>query len=335
MRYSLSTNKRGRELSDWPTMMITIFACLFCWVMGCVYSVGFPLADGNTILPAWEYFRKVLSNITVAYVAGVLLFLPVAYIIQRISDIEMFLHHRTRLPFMFFILLTSTNAGLLPIGEITIVLLCSIFMLYELFNSYQKPEATGLFFNAGVFVGVASLFTPQIFLVAPLLWIGMYQFRSLSFKSFMASFMGLTIIYWFALAWCVWKHDFSMFTLLYSSITDFDVLDFNFKYHHIGIICSTLLLIVAYIYIRIDAFSNSVRVRQMLSFLFNMAIWPLPLIFLYGNSSDTFLAMSYLPSSVLIAYLFDSAGRRLRFILYYFVLAVLVSSYVLRVWNFW
>ena len=332
--YNFSTNKRGKELSDWPTMAITLFACLLCWVIGYVYSVGFPLADGNTILPVWEHFCNALSSITVAYIVGLFLFMLIAYIIQRISDIEMFIHHRTRLPFMIFILLISTNAGLLPVGGTTIVLLCSIFMIYELFNSYQQPEATGALFNAGVFVGVASLFTPQILLIAPLLWVGMYQFRSFSPKSFIASLIGILIIYWFVLAWCIWQHDFSMFALLYSSITDFDFFDINLKYHQIGIVCTILLFVLAFVYIRVNAFNNSVRVRQMLSFLFNISIWPLFLILLYGKSSDTFLAMSYLPSSVLIAYLFESIERRLRFILYYSMLALWVGFYMLRVWNF-
>ncbi|HCC52247.1 MAG TPA: hypothetical protein DEQ30_09470, partial [Porphyromonadaceae bacterium] len=78
---------------------------------------------------------------------------------------------------MLFLLLMSTNAGLIPVKEVSIVLLCLVFAIYELFYSYQSPELTGKFFNIGVLVGIAGLFMPQIVWLMPLFWIGMYQFR--------------------------------------------------------------------------------------------------------------------------------------------------------------
>ena len=336
MRYLLSTDKRIKMLSDWPSMLLTFAVCLLCWVAGYVYSIGFPMAEYSAVLPLWGMLCDFLGGKLIVYLLGLSLIVLVAFVIQRISDRNMLIRERTRLPFMLFILLISTNSELLSVKEITIVLLCLVFMIYELFNTYQLPEATGRLFNAGVLIGVSGLFIPQLLFVMPLLWIGMYQFRSLSIKSFAASLMGMLIVYWFVLAWCVWEHDFSMFSSLFSSIAKFDIISTSilFRYHYVGFAGVVLLLIMALVHIKSDALSNSVRVRLMFSFLLNMSAWSLVMIFLYSNHIDTFSAILYLPVSVLAAYFLKNLRYVFRFALYYTMLIILSASFIMRIWNF-
>jgi len=277
-----------------------------------------------------------MTNKIVAYLCGMLLMILIAYIIQRISDIEMLIRERTRLVFIFFVLLTSTNVGLLPFKEVTIVLLCLVFMIYELFKAYQLPEATGKFFNAGVLIGLAGLLMPRTLWFMPLVWIGMYQFLSLSYRGFLASLIGMLTVYWIILAWCVWTSDFSIFTSIFSSLTDFNFLSIFlvFRYYQLGFIGIVLLMVVAFFLIKRDAINNRVRVRQMLSFLMNMSLWSLVLICLYGGDADSFFAVFYLPVSVLIAYFFENMRFRFRFLLYYFVLVLSAISFIVRIWNY-
>ena len=336
MRDYHSRNRRIRTLSDLPYMLLTFTVCLLCWFAGFIYSVGFPMEEDSAILPLWGHLCRLLSNIIFAYPTGLLILILPAFIMQRISDIEMLIRERTRLPFIIMVLLISTNAGLLPFREVSVVLICLVFMIYELFNSYQLPEATGNLFNAGLLIGLAGLFMPQVLWFTPLLWMGMYQFRSLSYKSFFASLIGILIIYWFVLAWCAWKHDFSMFTSLYSSLASFNIFSIPvlLQYYHIGFAGIVLLLIIASFYIKMDALNNSVRVRQMLSFLLNMSIWSLVLLLLYSSDADSFMAISSITISVIIAYFFENIRHRFRFVLYYFVIVLLCTSFIIRVWSF-
>ena len=111
MRYYLSTDKRKRTLSDWPTMLVTFFVCLLCWVEGYFSSLGFPLTTDDSVLPFWENLFNRMDHIVLSYVIGFLFVLIVAFIIQRISDDEMLISERTRLVFLFFVLFMSANAG--------------------------------------------------------------------------------------------------------------------------------------------------------------------------------------------------------------------------------
>jgi hypothetical protein len=207
-------------------------------------------------------------------------------------------------------------------------------MVSELFYTYQQPEATGKFFNMGVSIGISALFIPQALWAFPLLWTGTYQFRSLSLKSILASIVGALTIFWFVFGWCIWKHDFSMFESLFSAIAGFNLItiDALVQYHTAGSIFVVILLLLASFNIKMEALNNSVRVRNMLSFLLSMFFWSLFLVFLYGRDSDRFFAILYLPASVLLAYFFENMRQAPRFIIYYFMLLLLVFSYMMRVW---
>jgi hypothetical protein len=198
------------------------------------------------------------------------------------------------------------------------------------------PEATGKLFNAGVLIGVSGLFLPQVLWFIPLIWIGMYRFHSLSYRSFFASLIGILVIYWLVLAWCVWTADFSMFTSLFLSLADFKFFSIfmSFRFYHVGFILIVLLLFPALIHITTDAINNRVRVRQILSFLIMMSIASLFLIFIYGDAEDSFVAVLYLPVSVLLAYFFENITMRFRFLLYYFVLLICAFSFILRIWSY-
>jgi len=336
MSYYRHTDRRKKTLSDWPHVLATFLICLLCWLAGYVYSTGFPLMAGDAIVPVWGMLCEWVNNKEVAYAFGLFAVVLNAFIIQRINDIEMLIRERTRLVFMFFILLTSTNAGIMPINNVTIALLCLVLMIYELFKTFQLPEAKGKLFNAGVYLGVAGLFVPQALWFVPLLWLGMYQLLSLNCRSWMASLLGVLTVYWFVLTWCVWKHDFSLFSMLFASLADFKLFSIflSLRYSHIGFALIILVMIPVFLNIKMDAINNRMRVRQMLSFLLNMSIYSFGLLCLYGGNADAFFAVLYLPLAILMAYFFENLRKPFHYLLYYFMLVLGLLSFILRIWNY-
>jgi hypothetical protein len=328
------TDKRESSLSD-TWMLLSFIVCLLCWILDYVYSIGFLSEKRGTTMPLWTFSVRLYENKSVVFLSGLLLMIVVAFVIQRISDIKVLIRKHTRLPFLLFLLLISANAGLLSLREIAVVLLCLIIAVYDLFDSYQSPDATGKFFNTGVLTGFAGLFMPQIVWFIPLIWVGMYQFRSLNLRSFMASLIGVCVVYWIVTAWCLWNHDFSMMASFYDRWTDFKILSTEvFQYYRMGSVVVVVILVMAFFHIKMDTFGNSVRVRQMLSFLMNMSVWSFVLFLLYGADSDAFLAVMYLPSSILIPYFLENIGRVISFVLFYFMIFIWFASFLSRLWIF-
>ena len=67
-----------------------------------------------------------------------------------------------------------------------------LISLFFLFKGYQHPRPAGTMFYSFLFIGLGSLFFPQLTLFIPLYWIGAYGFQALTPKSFFGSLIGWT-----------------------------------------------------------------------------------------------------------------------------------------------
>ena len=331
------TERQKRGLSELPIMIFVFSICLICWGVGYFYSIGFPILVGEGRMALWNFIGKIFINKEIAYIIGFLTLLTSGFAMQRISDTEMLARERTRLPFMLFMLLFSANAFLLPVSEATIIMICLAVYFFELFRSYQMPEATTSFFVAGLMLGIMSLFVPQMLFFLPLMWIGMYKLRVLEWKSFLASLVAVLMIYWIQLAWCVWINDFSLFTELWNDLIHirFFALDTLLQYEKSAIWGVVILVIISLIYTRIYSFASSVHTRMMLSFLTDNIILSMVLIFLYSEKSVLFQATLFVPASVLIARFLRNIRQWIMIPLFFVFCLVLLFSFMISIkWIF-
>jgi hypothetical protein len=314
-------------------MVISLVVCLLCWVAGYFFSVGFPLTDSESASSLWRVVDGIFINKGTAYFIGMLSVVIIGFTLQKINNDEMFIEERTRLPLIIFLFFYSTNSALLPVSEVIIVLFCIDFFFYEFFKSYQKPEDTLVFYNAGTYLGIASLFMPQVLWFVPLMWTGMYSFRSLSFKSFFSSLLSVMTIYWIALAWCLWSHDFTFLSEIFNSFINVNLpaISSFLQYYKLGFL---LLVIIIFVYVKLNSIEKSVRLRIMLSFLIRFSVLTIFLIFIYDDKSDLLQAILYLPACILVSYYFATTRHRFRFVLYYFMIAFFTFSFFTRIWTF-
>lgn len=84
-----------------------------------------------------------------------------------------------------------------------IVQLCFILHLLFLFRSYQDKRSMGTIFFAFAMLGIASLWFIQIVFFVPVVWFLMAaRLYSMTWRSFLASIMGLLAPYWFMGGFC-------------------------------------------------------------------------------------------------------------------------------------
>jgi hypothetical protein len=316
-------------------MIITFCICLVCWILGYYVSLGYPV-NYNNLSPVWKIFvENIFINKVFTYSTGILFLLFVTFLIQRIGDVEMLVRERTRLPFLLFLLFYSSNFFLLPVTGAAIAVLCLVLMTYELFKAYHSPESTGHMFNAGLALGIAGLFIPQTILYLAVLWLGMYQFRSINIKTFLASLIGYMMIFWFVFGYCFWIEDFSCIEEFTYKIVDISLFQMGSLtlFYKIGLIVLLIFFVSTFFKVKMDSLNNSVRVRMMLSFLLNMSIFTICLIVLYGKYADSFVVLLYFPSSILGTYFLEKIKINIRFMLYYSILILFMSLFMLDIWN--
>ncbi|MDR2920752.1 MAG: hypothetical protein LBV72_15495 [Tannerella sp.] len=326
--------RRNKSISNPLTVIITVGICLGCWSLGYLDSTGLPLEPGANATPIWRSICLLLADKDmIAYVSGCGLLFFISFLVQRGSFLLLILKGRTLLPFLFYLLLNSTNAVFFPIQSTSFALLFLLAAIFELFNSYQKLVNIGRIFNATMFIAIGSLFWVYLLWFIPLFWFGLYKFKLLNVRSFYASFLGAFTTYWFVLAWCVWKHDYSLLLIPLRSLADIDLIFLNETIQVGKLIPFCIIMFILIAVVVFNKIENTLRARHYLSFLLVFSIYSFLLIFLYGQDIANILSIFYVPTSVLIAYLFSNKRGFISYLIYYGMLLVLVILFVLRLWN--
>ncbi|MBR5298158.1 MAG: hypothetical protein IKU29_09895 [Parabacteroides sp.] len=336
MRTSLSRYNRRFDFSSLPILLSVLIACLFCWIISYSYSIGYPIRGESFDTPLWNVICRLIPGKEFAYILGMVLILGGAFLIHRANYVLVLIREKTSLPFLFYVLFISTNPDFFPLKPTSVGVFCLILAIYQLFTSYHDPEAREKAYHAALLIGIGSLLWIHLLWFLPLFWIGMYNFRSLTVRTFLASVLGVLTVYWFLLGWCVWKHDFSPFIIPFSKLFSLHFLatDGFVLLNWLSIIAVALLTVVASLNIITHEVEDSLRSRQFLSFLMMMSIWAFGLYFFYKEVSEEFLEMACVPASILIAHFFTVMRGKIILWSFWTMITVLIAVFFIRIWNF-
>lgn len=326
--------QKKKSISNPVTVLITVSVCLGCWFLGYTESAGLPLEPGANATPLWRNFCLLFSDKEIlTYISGCGLLFFTSFLVQRGSYLLLIIKGKTLLPFLFFLLLNSTNAYFSPLQSSSFALLFLMAAIYELFHSYQKLVNVGRIFNIYMYIAIGSLCWVYLLWFVPLFWYGLYKLRLLSIRSFFASLLGLFTTYWFVLAWCALNHDYSFLIIPAKSLANIDLIFLSGGIQVEKIILFFVIILALTILVIFKKFENALRTRQYLSFLLIFSIYSFLLILLYEQDIANILSVFYLPTSVLIAHFLSNKSNYISYLIYYGMLFLLVILFVSCLWN--
>lgn len=328
------THKSG--FSDPRTFVPALLACISCWAVSYAFSVGYPVYAEVSATPLWNAICQALPGKLFTYLIGMALMFGGAFLLLRANYALVLIREKTLLPFLFYVLFISTNPDFLPLKSTSVGVFCLILAIYQLFTSYHDSEARSQAYNTALLIGIGSLLWIHILWFLPLFWYGMYSFRTLNPRSFIASLLGVGTVYWFLLGWCVWQKDFTPFTVSFDILfkirflatTGFDWLSWT------GIIAIGVLSFISSLNILTHENEDTLRSRQFLFFLIAMTVWAFALYFLYEQVSEEFLETACVPAAILIAHFFTVMRGKVIGWSFYFTLVLFIGLFFFRVWNF-
>lgn len=309
--------------------------CFTSWLVGYLFSIGFPIYEGVSEAPLWNKFCQILTIKEVAYLIGFLLTLGGAFLLQK-SNYELgLIREKTLLPLFLNLFLISTNPKFFPLNPASFGVFFMIVAMNFLFMGYHDRNARSLVYNLSLIISLGSLLWIHILWFIPLFWYGLYRFRMLTVRSFLASVVGVVTIYWFLLGWCVWTRDFSPFAV-FPSLIKIQLLtpDYTNWVNWIGILWIIILTLIAIVNIISHDFDDIQRTRQYLYHLILFAFWSFALALLFAQSADEFLQVACIPSSLLMAHFFTLVRHKFVRGLFYFTIVLFVTLLSLRLWNF-
>ena len=311
MRVAYNKYSRRFDFSAPPTFVPVLLACIACWVVSYLYSVGYPVYGEVSATPLWNTICQTLPGKEFTYIIGMALMFGGAFLLHRANYVLVLIREKTMLPFLFYVLFISTNPDFFPLKSTSVGVFCLILAIYQLFTTYHDPEAREKAYSAALLIGIGSLLWVHLLWFLPLFWLGMYNFRSLTSRTFIASLLGVATVYWFLLGWCVWQRDFMLFNVPFSTLFKVRLLATD------GIVLQ-----------------DWISIRQFLSFLIAMSVWAFSLYFLYDQVSEEFLETACVPASILIAHFFTVTRGKIVFWSFFTTVAVLVATLFIRIWNF-
>jgi hypothetical protein len=159
----------------------------------------FVIPAGNHFRPqgvlSYELIQRIGSQHWVEPIISLGLVLFQAILINVIVARYRMTSDQSLFPGVFYILLVSSIPHFLGLNAALLATTFLIGSFFELFESYRKPSAATSIFNAGLLLGLASLFYFSTFIF--ILWaiIAINTVRSGSFKEALMIFIGFLMIY--------------------------------------------------------------------------------------------------------------------------------------------
>lgn len=324
------------QIGTQATYSYMLVACLFCWLSGYLNSTGYPVYGEVVAPPLWNTLCTLMPGKSLTYLIGFVLMLGGAFFVHRANYALMLIREKSYLPFLLYALFVSTNPNFFPLKATSVGVFCLILALYQLFISYHDPESSDKAFQAALLIGCGSLLWVHILWFLPLFWIGMYNFRNLSIRSFCASLLGVCTVYWFILGWCVYTHNYLPITMPFNvlfkirllSMIGVNAIDW------IQILLVTMLTVLASVNILTHEYEDNLRTRQFLAFLILLFGWSFAQFFFFEQSSEEFLAISCVPAAILTAHFFTVKRGKYYFWLFHTSMLLLVMLLVVRLWSF-
>lgn len=113
-----------------------------------------------------------------------------AFLISQFNTRHSIIRTRTFMPVLVFIILMSVWEGLhnnlLPHAMLTLL----IVSMFVFFNVYRSKHDAEMVFVSTLIMGIASFIVPALLYVLPVLWVGLFQFKSLSLRTWLGSVFG-------------------------------------------------------------------------------------------------------------------------------------------------
>ena len=145
-----------------------------------------------------------------------------SYIMVELNTTFVLLRTYSRMVSCAFIMLYCCSAFLFPRADCGIIALCYAASLMPFFHSYQDRLPTGWTFYAFLPIGIASLVWQQVLFFLPVEWMLMvFCLRSMSWRTFFASILGIIAPYWFVMLYFIYAEDWETPMQHFASMADF------------------------------------------------------------------------------------------------------------------
>lgn len=286
------------------------------------------LGQGDTPLPPSPLagWVRLLLVVTTLSFAGLLVWRIYDEVIVNQSD--------SALPPALFLLFCI---GVPVITYTLSMAMCALpfFLLSQLllFYGYQQSDIGRMMVISSFLVGISTLFVPLYALYFPMLWLGMYLCRCLTFRIWIASLLGMVTTYWITFGLTMIGVDIFPHTLFKGLLLDVSFVQIATLDTHLTtfVVVLSVLSIISMLYNAVRNSFNRVQTRLMCSYINYLWLYSLLLTVLYSRYATLFVPILVSCTAIQVGHSLRQLNSRYKpfFLLFLFALFIL-----LNVWSF-
>ena len=263
-------------------------------------------------------------------------FAATSYLMVELNNINALIRIFSRMVSSAFLVLSCCACFLFPALREAVMLTCLTAFMVLFFMTYQDKKSAGITYYAFLLFGVASLAYVHILFFLPLIWLMMItNTMSLSWRTWMASLLGLLTPYWFGIIWVIYQQDYSLATEHFTALTVFEE-PFNLYGITAGqkatLALVILMAIIGTIHFVRKNYLDKIRTRMFYGFFIWMDLAALVFLLLQPQHFNAMMFIMILNTSPLIAHFIALTSTKLTNITF---LVLTMATLLLTTYNLW
>jgi hypothetical protein len=289
-------------------------------------AAGLPIFETRP-MPLYGLLKSLVGN---SQLSGILVTFPIVclmlFLLVNFNTTQFFINERTFLPALFYILFTS----IFPVYQVlNPVLPASLFFMIALrriIDSYRIPGTAYNFFDAGILIGIGTLFYADLLWFGLLVIAGILLFRTISLSEIILSLLGLVtpmilaIGLYYVLGRDIWLFLDDIYDNLLGKVTG---LPFS-RLTVILLIYTGLVLVVSTGFLVMRMSSKKIKSRKTFSLLLWAILIALAIFIFVPSVSIEIIWIASIPASYLAAHYFVFERKRIFAEITFSLLVVLV-----------
>jgi len=292
------------------------------------------IINTENAFPLFLYAFQIVRKSRIALIGISLLFVVLqAFFLTNVINKQGVLRDSSHLPALLYVVLMSCFPEQLSFNPLLFANFFIIVFLNSIFNFYRSDTAVFEVFNAGVFIGLASLFYWPCLFLFPLTMASLFVLRPFNIREWVVSFLGVLLPFLFYGSVLFWL-DMLSINSIKSILEPLYSVQFSTAYNGTYIILTAILAII--IIASLWRFSrdlnnfSKLRARKFLAII----VW----FFLFAAlsylvaSKNTMIGLSFLaiPLSVIISnYFLSLKNQLLAELVFLLLLAAVIYNQVL------
>ena len=289
-------------------ILFLIIGILF-WISRLRVPFSYDYFDGENKSIFFNLFDKITDGYPFLQVLlSLVLVLLIAFLIQQINSRFALIKARTKLPIAVYIIIIGGFTSMHTLHPVYFAAIFTLIGIHSLFSIFNNPNPELDIFNAGLFLGVGTLFYFNLIVILPAFLIAVSSLRrERKWREFLILIIGFIIPVLFALTYVFFTDQLNDAFLTFQNNIFTPVNHFKTNYPLQGFLALLVFLtIVGSVKMMQQYDSRKVSTRKFYLVLFIIFIFSMISFIFIPAASQEMLVIAVIPITFLISNLFSS-----------------------------